>query len=94
MVQHENFYKTPSDAYKALVGVYDGLQRAGTSGLGMAVVATEVMSDNCFGGAGNADGFGIQMMDELTNSGRLPTRTCLVITGTYIIRLFTEPICS
>jgi len=60
----QNFYKTPSDAYKALVGVYDGLQRAGTSGLGMAVVATEVMSDNCFGGAGNADGFGIQMMDE------------------------------
>ena len=60
----QNFYKTQSDAFKALVGVYDGLQRAGSSGLGLAVVATEVMSDNAFGASGNADGFGIQMMDE------------------------------
>jgi starch-binding outer membrane protein, SusD/RagB family len=60
----QNFYKTPSDAYKALVGVYDGLQRAGSSGFGLAVVATEVMSDNAFGATGNADGFGFQMMDE------------------------------
>lgn len=60
----QNFYKTPSDAFKALVGVYDGMQRAGTSGFGLAVVSTEVMSDNAFGGTGNADGFGFQMMDE------------------------------
>ena len=60
----QNFYKTPDDAWKALVGVYDGLQRAGSSGFGLSVVATEVMSDNAFGGTGNADGFGFQMMDE------------------------------
>ena len=60
----QNFYKTQSDAYKALVGVYDGLQRTGSSGSGLAVVATEVMSDNAFGATGNADGFGFQMMDE------------------------------
>ena len=42
----QNFYKTQSDAFKALVGVYDGLQRSGSSGFGLAVVATEVMSDN------------------------------------------------
>jgi len=60
----QNFYKTQSDAFKALVGVYDGLQRAGSSGFGLAVVATEVMSDNAFGATGNADGFGFQMMDE------------------------------
>jgi hypothetical protein len=60
----QNFYKTQSDAFKALVGVYDGLQRAGSSGFGMAVVATEVMSDNAFGATGNADGFGFQMIDE------------------------------
>src|SRR5690349_5620310 len=60
----QNFYKTQSDAYKALVGVYDGLQRAGSSGFGLGVVATEVMSDNAFGATGNADGLGFQMMDE------------------------------
>ena len=60
----QNFYKTPNDVWKALVGVYDGLQRAGSSGSGLSVVATEVMSDNAFGGTGNADGFGFQMMDE------------------------------
>ena len=60
----QNFYKTPNDAWKALVGVYDGMQRAGSSGSGLSVVATEVMSDNAFGGTGNADGFGFQMMDE------------------------------
>ena len=60
----QNFYKTPNDAWKALVGVYDGMQRAGASGFGMSVVATEVMSDDAFGGTGNADGFGFQLMDE------------------------------
>jgi hypothetical protein len=60
----QNFYKTPNDAWKALVGVYDGMQRAGASGSGLAVVATEVMSDNAFGATGNADGFGFQMIDE------------------------------
>lgn len=60
----QNFYKTQSDAFKALVGVYDGLQRASSSGFGLAVVATEVMSENAFGATGNADGFGFQMMDE------------------------------
>jgi starch-binding outer membrane protein, SusD/RagB family len=28
----QNFYKTPGDAFKALVGVYDGLQRVWTDG--------------------------------------------------------------
>ncbi len=60
----QNFYKTPDDAWKALVGVYDGMQRAGASGFGLGVVSTEVMSDDAFGGTGNADGFGFQMIDE------------------------------
>jgi len=60
----QNFYKTSNDAWKALVGVYDGMQRAGASGSGLDVVATEVMSDDAFGGTGNADGLGFQMMDE------------------------------
>lgn len=59
----QNFYKTPNDAFKALVGAYDGLQRVWTDGISLPVAA-EVMSDNTFGGTGNSDGFGYQMMDE------------------------------
>ena len=58
-----NFYKTQSDAYQALVGVYDGLQRVWSAGIALPVGA-EVMSDNAFGGTGNSDGLGYQMMDE------------------------------
>ncbi|MGX5690642.1 RagB/SusD family nutrient uptake outer membrane protein [Arcticibacter tournemirensis] len=59
----ENFYKTPDDAYKALVGCYDGLQKVWTDGVALPV-ASEVFSDNCFGGTGNSDGLGYQLMDE------------------------------
>lgn len=58
----ENFYRTPEQASDALVGCYDGLQRA-WGGMSLPV-ATEVFSDNAFGGVGNSDGFGYQMMDE------------------------------
>lgn len=42
-----NFYQTPEDAYSALVGCYDGMQRAvgGIGGLSYPV-ASMVMSDN------------------------------------------------
>jgi len=57
-----NFYKTPADGYKALVGCYDGLQLI-WSGNGLPV-NSEVFSDDAFGGTGNADGFGWRMIDE------------------------------
>lgn len=63
----ENFYKTPAQAYTALVGCYDGLQIVWTSGIALPV-ASEVMSDNTFGGTGNADGYGYQMIDEFDKS--------------------------
>lgn len=59
----QNFYKTPEDAFKALVGAYDGLQRAYADGIAFPI-ASEVMSDNTFGGTGASDGFGYQMLDE------------------------------
>lgn len=59
----ENFYRTTDDAYKALVGCYDGLQIVWAAGVSLPVAA-EVMSDNAFGGTGNSDGFGYQMLDE------------------------------
>jgi hypothetical protein len=66
-VTDENFYKTPKDAYKALVGCYDGLQIVWSEGVALPVAA-EVMSDNAFGGTGNSDGFGYQMIDEFDKS--------------------------
>lgn len=59
----QNFYRTPADAYKALVGVYDGLQRIWSGGIALPVAA-EIMSDDAFGGTGNSDGLGFQMVDE------------------------------
>ncbi|AXP80096.1 SusD family protein [Mariniflexile rhizosphaerae] len=59
-----NFYSTPKDALTALIGCYDGLQVAtGASGTGLPV-ATEVFSDDCFGGTGNADGYNYAALDE------------------------------
>lgn len=62
-VSDQNFYKTPDDAYKSLVGVYDGLQRMWSGGIALPLAA-EIMSDNAFGATGNADGFGFQAVDE------------------------------
>jgi hypothetical protein len=61
-VSQNNFYKTPNDAYKALVGCYDGLQLI-WSGLGLPIIS-DVFSDDAFGGTGSSDGFGWQMVDE------------------------------
>ncbi|HKJ41866.1 MAG TPA: RagB/SusD family nutrient uptake outer membrane protein [Sunxiuqinia sp.] len=58
-----NFYKTVDDAELAIVGCYDGIQVLYSSGVAFPV-ASEVMSDECFGGTGNTDGYGYQLMDE------------------------------
>jgi starch-binding outer membrane protein, SusD/RagB family len=58
-----NFYRTQDDAYKALVGVYDGMQRMYTAWNSMLVIS-EICSDNAFGGVGNGDGYGAQLLDE------------------------------
>ncbi|WP_281634192.1 RagB/SusD family nutrient uptake outer membrane protein [Flavobacterium luteolum] len=67
-----NFYKTTDDAYTALVGCYDGMQVAtGAAGLGVPVIS-EVMSDDCFGGTGNSDGYNYAAIDEF-NIQRSPS---------------------
>lgn len=60
----DNFYKTPSDAFDALVGCYDGLQIAVGASETAFPVAAEVLSDDCFGGTGNSDDYKYQMLDE------------------------------
>jgi starch-binding outer membrane protein, SusD/RagB family len=59
-----NYYTTPDEAAEALVGCYDALQLV-WSGSGTAMpVASDVMSDLCFGGTGAADGDSYPMMDQ------------------------------
>lgn len=69
-----NFYKDADDAFDALVGCYDGMQVAvGASGMAFPVAA-EVLSDDCFGGTGNSDGYNYQALDEFDIS-RAPSYT-------------------
>jgi hypothetical protein len=59
----DSYYKTPSDAFTALTGCYNGLDLIWNGGVAFPV-ASEVFSDNCFGGTGASDGYGYAMMDE------------------------------
>ncbi|MGI0107310.1 RagB/SusD family nutrient uptake outer membrane protein [Salinimicrobium sp. WS361] len=71
-ITDENFYKTPKDAEAALVGVYDGMQAVvGVDGLSYPL-ASMILSDNAYGGTGNADSFTYQAVDEF-DVNRSPT---------------------
>jgi starch-binding outer membrane protein, SusD/RagB family len=59
---NDSYYKTPSQAYTALVGCYNGLDLIWNSDAIPAQL--EVFSDNCFGGTGSSDGYGWNMIDE------------------------------
>src|SRR5688572_4182505 len=63
-VLENNFYKTIDDAEMALIGCYDGYQRTASNGNLSFYVASEVLSDNTFGGTGNTDGRGYQALDR------------------------------
>lgn len=59
-----NFYRTENDAYRALLGCYDGWQCTTSNGGISFYVASEVMSDECFGATGSADGRNYQVIDR------------------------------
>jgi hypothetical protein len=60
----QNFYKTEADAEMALVGCYDGYQCTTSKGGFAFYVASEVLSDECFGGTGNTDDRNYQVVDR------------------------------
>ncbi len=66
-ITSENYYKTPTEASTALVGCYNGLNLLWQGGVSFPV-ASEVFSDNCFGGTGASDGYGYQMLDEFNKT--------------------------
>lgn len=60
----DNFYKTEGDAWRALVGCYDGWRQISSApGQGIYLAST-VMSDETFGASGNGDGRGYQLIDR------------------------------
>ncbi|MDE6109944.1 MAG: RagB/SusD family nutrient uptake outer membrane protein [Muribaculaceae bacterium] len=64
----ENFYKTEGDAWRALLGCYDGWRQISSSpGVGFYVAST-VMSDECYGATGYGDGYGYQAIDGFDQS--------------------------
>lgn len=59
-----NYYKTESDAFRALVGCYDGWQCTTSSeGVGF-YLASEMMADECYGATGVADARNYQVIDR------------------------------
>lgn len=63
-VLESNFYQTIDDAEMALIGCYDGYQRTSSNGNLSFTVASEILSDNCFGGTGHTDGRAYQVLDR------------------------------
>jgi len=61
-----SYYKTPNQAFTALVGCYNGLNLIWNSAAIPAEL--EVFSDNCFGGTGSSDGYGWEMIDEFNKA--------------------------
>ncbi|MDE6268175.1 MAG: RagB/SusD family nutrient uptake outer membrane protein [Muribaculaceae bacterium] len=64
----DNFYKTEGDAWRALLGCYDGWRQISSApGVGFYIAST-VMSDETFGATGNGDGRGYQLIDQFDQS--------------------------
>ncbi len=64
-----NFYKTEGDAWRALIGCYDGWRQISSSLGGTSFyLLSNVLSDECFGGTGNGDGRAFQAIDQFDQS--------------------------
>lgn len=58
------FYKTENDAYRALIGCYDGWRQTSSAPSIGFYIGAETMSAQCFGATGNGDGRGYQAIDR------------------------------
>lgn len=64
----ESFYKTQTDANRALIGCYDGWRiTSSTPDIGF-LVTSEVMGAECFGATGNTDSRKYQVIDRFDQS--------------------------
>lgn len=58
------FYKTENDAYRALIGCYDGWRQTSSAPQVSFYLGAEIMSGECFAGTGNGDGRNYQAIDR------------------------------
>lgn len=64
----DNFYKSESDAWRALIGCYDGWRQISSNpGVGFYIAST-IMSDEAYGGTGVGDGCNYQLIDRFNLS--------------------------
>lgn len=61
-----NFYKTEGDAWRALIGCYDGWRGVSSDYCGVAsfYIASTILGDECYGSTGNADNFQGYVLDR------------------------------
>jgi hypothetical protein len=64
----ETFYKSETDAYRALIGCYDGWRQTSSNPGISFYLASEVMGSECFGALGNSDGRNYQVIDRFNQS--------------------------
>lgn len=64
----DNFYKSEKDAWRALIGCYDGWRQISSAGGINFYVASTIMSDETYGATGNGDGRGYQAIDRFDQS--------------------------
>ena len=57
-------YKNEKDVWRALIGCYDGWRQTSSAVQVGFYAGAEVMGYECFGGTGNADGRGYQVIDR------------------------------
>jgi len=61
----DNYFQTETDAYRAVIGCYDGWQCTVSYGPTFSFhYLSELLSDECFGGTGNADSRNTQVLDR------------------------------
>lgn len=64
-----NYYKTETQAERALIGCYDGWRQISSQpGTYPIMIAATIMSDECYGGSGMSDGFGAQNVDQFSTA--------------------------
>lgn len=63
-----NFYKTEGDAWRALIGCYDGWRGVSSDDGGVAsfYIASTILGDECYGSTGYADNFQGNVIDQHT----------------------------
>ena len=64
----DNFYKTEDDAYRALIGCYDGWQCTVSNSGVKFYILSEMMADECFAGLGTSDASNYDIIDQFDMS--------------------------